>query len=77
MAILPEYRGMRLQAILMEAAEQELAVKGYRYMMCTVHPDNSFSRNNMVRQGYRAVCRKEKYGGRIRDVMLKELPGII
>ena len=76
-AILPEYRGMRLQAILMEAAEQELAVKGYRYMMCTVHPDNSFSRNNMVRQGYRAVCRKEKYGGRIRDVMLKELPGII
>ena len=31
-AILPEYRGMRLQAILMEAAEQELAVKGYRYM---------------------------------------------
>lgn len=72
-AILPEYRGKHLQAKLMETAEKELSLAGYRYMMCTVHPDNRFSRGNMLGQGYKAVCRKEKYGGRLRDVMMKEI----
>ncbi len=72
-AILPEYRGRHLQAKLMEAAEKELSLAGYRYLMCTVHPDNRFSRGNMLGQGYKAVCRKEKYGGCIRDIMMKEI----
>lgn len=71
-AILPEYRGRHLQAFLMEDAERRLEA-GYQYMMCTVHPDNCFSRDNMIRQGFRFICRKEKYGGRVRDIMMKEI----
>lgn len=41
--------------------------------MCTVHPENYYSRNNVIRQGYEVVLTKEKYGGYIRDILLKKL----
>lgn len=72
-AIFPEYRGHGLQYAMMQTAEEELKKLGYRYLMCTVHPDNEFSKNNIVRQGYEAVMTKEKYGGHVRDILLKKL----
>lgn len=72
-AVLPKYRGYRLQRRLMEAAERELESRGYRYLMCTVHPDNCYSRNNVISQGYEPMLTKEKYGGNIREVFLKKL----
>ena len=72
-AILPAYRGNRLQFRLMQAAEEEIRSRGYRYLMCTVHPDNRYSRDNILAQGYRVAAAKEKYGGYPRDILLKEL----
>ncbi|MBE7720990.1 GNAT family N-acetyltransferase [Lacrimispora indolis] len=72
-AILPEYRGNGLQYILMKTAEEELRKQGFRHLMCTVHPENKYSRNNMIKQGYRVVLTKEKYGGYLRDILLKEI----
>ncbi|GLC81838.1 GNAT family N-acetyltransferase [Lacrimispora brassicae] len=72
-AIFPEYRGNGLQYRLMKTAEEELRRLGCRYLMCTVHPENRFSRDNMIRQGYQVVLTKEKYGGYLRDILLKEL----
>lgn len=72
-AILPEYRGNGLQYSLMQAAEKELRQRGYGYLMCTIHPDNVYSINNAVRQGYEVVMTKEKYGGFIRDILLKKI----
>lgn len=72
-AVLSQYRGNRLQYLLMQEAERELRTMGYRYLMCTVHPDNRFSRQNILRQGYRVMKTTEKYGGYLRDIMLKEL----
>lgn len=72
-AILPEYRGNGLQYILMKTAEEELRKHGFRHLMCTVHPENKYSRNNMIKQGYRVVLTKEKYGGYLRDILLKEI----
>lgn len=72
-AILPEYRGHHLQYRLMQTAEAELKKLGYRYLMCTVHPDNHASHNTVTRQGYRVVTTKQKYGTLIRDILLKEL----
>ena len=72
-AIFPEYRGNGLQYTLMKTAEEELRRLGCRYLMCTVHPENKFSRDNMIRQGYQVVLTKEKYGGYLRDILLKEL----
>ena len=72
-AVLPPYRGRGLQRRLMEAAEADLREQGYRYLMCTVHPDNRYSRNNVIRQGYEAVMVKEKYGGHLREIFLKRI----
>lgn len=72
-AVLPEFRGYNLQYRMMQAAEQDLQKMGYRYLMCTVHPENRFSRENVERQGYRKMMTKEKYGGYLRDIWLKEL----
>ncbi len=72
-AILPEYRGNGLQHSLMKTAEEELRKQGYRYLMCTVHPENRYSKNNIINQGYQVVLTKEKYGGYVRDILLKKL----
>lgn len=74
-AILPPYRGHRLQYRLMQAAEARLREEGYRYLMCTAHPDNCYSCRNIRSQGYEAVTTKEKYGGYLRTIFLKKLEG--
>ncbi|MCI8887219.1 MAG: GNAT family N-acetyltransferase [Hungatella sp.] len=72
-AVLPRYRGHRLQRRLMETAQEDLRRQGCRYLMCTVHPDNCYSRNNVISQGYESVTIKEKYGGHIREIFLKRI----
>ena len=72
-AVLPEYRGQKLQYRLMQMAEEELKKEGLRYLMCTVHPQNRYSRENVLRQGYEVAATKEKYGGYLRDILLKRL----
>lgn len=72
-AVLPDYRGHGLQKRLMEAAEADLKAQGIRYLMCTVHPDNQFSLNNVLAQGYELLTIKEKYGGNIRAILRKTL----
>ena len=37
---------------MLEAAENLLDLDRYYYLMCTIHPDNQFSRNNMESHGY-------------------------
>lgn len=72
-AILPEYRGHGLQYRMMQMAETVARKKNYAYLLCTVHPENRFSRNNMVKMGFHSVVTKEKYGGFLREVMMKQL----
>lgn len=72
-AVLPAYRGRGLQNRLMEAAERDLKGSGIRYLLCTVHPDNIYSRNNMIKQGYRSAAMAVKYGGYEREIFVKEL----
>lgn len=68
-----QYRGHGLQKQLMELAEADLYKAGYRYLCCTVHPDNKYSKNNILQQGYRIVDTKEKYHGFLRHICFKEL----
>ena len=72
-AVLPRYRGHRLQRRLMETAEADLREQGFHYLMCTVHPNNHYSRDNVVSQGYQAMAVKEKYGGHVREIFLKRI----
>lgn len=61
-AVHADYRGQGLQAKLMQMAEQELSGQGRRILLSTVHPENRFSLNNLLCQGYEIQKRVGKYG---------------
>ena len=67
----PDYRGQGLQRILMKEAELWAVEQGYQTMMCTVHPDNCFSLNNMLKLGYKIEKTLPKYGS-VRHVLRKQ-----
>ena len=68
-AVHPDYRGQKLQHRMMLHAEQELAG---RILLCTIHPDNQYSLNNVLNQGYTVEKKLEKYGS-IRYLLRKNL----
>lgn len=71
-AVLPAFRGHRLQLRLLQAAEKELSrYPQYRYFLCTVHPDNQYSLHNMEQNGYQQVKTTKKYGGLTRHILMK------
>lgn len=70
-AVHPLYRGHGLQQKLTSFVEKELFSAGFCYLMCTIHPDNSYSRHNMEACGYQVVKEVLKYGGLPRLVLLK------
>lgn len=72
-AVSAAYRGFGLQRQLMEYAERELRQAGYRYLCCTAHPENRYSENNILSQGYQRITTKEKYGGLLRDIFMKRV----
>ena len=72
-AVLPAFRGFHLQRRLMKAAEEELQREGFRYLCCTVHPDNKSSLQSVLSQGYRIAKTCEKYGGFPRHILVREL----
>lgn len=72
--ILPEFRGYGLQSKLVAKAEEILLKETpYRVWMCTVHPDNKYSLNNMLNRGYEVVAEALKYGGYRRYILKKEM----
>lgn len=68
----PEYRGQGLQRKLMMEAEKWAGEQGFRMLMCTVHPDNRFSLDNMLKIGYRIEKTLPKYGS-VRHVLCKQI----
>lgn len=62
-AVLPQYRGMRIQNKLMAKGFELLKETQYRYVMGTAHPENVFSVNNFLKLGFEVVADVEKYGG--------------
>lgn len=71
-AVHPDFRGHGLQGRMVRLAEQELSGKGKRILLSTVHPENSFSLNNMRAQGYEVQKRVGKYGSE-RLILQKEI----
>lgn len=67
------FRGHKLQAALCEALE-ELSQKDSITTICaTVCPDNIYSLNTFLKQGYTIECEKLKYGGFFRYILAKNL----
>ena len=61
-AVHPKYRGMGLQQQLMTEAENWAFANGYPILLCTVHPENHYSLQNMLKLGYKIQKELPKYG---------------
>lgn len=72
-AVHPDYRGMGLQKKLMQMAEQELLGMRRKILLCTVHPDNHHSLQNVLDQGYTIQAKRSKYGS-VRYLLRKDIP---
>ncbi len=68
-----DYRGCGLQQILMAKGEEIAIADGYKHLLCTVSPDNSWSLNNALKRGFNIVKTKEKYGGYMRHILYKKV----
>lgn len=71
-AVHRNYRGMGLQGKMVHNAEKELSGQGKRILLCTVHPENKYSLNNMLKQGYQIRKRVKKYGSE-RFILRKDI----
>lgn len=73
--VLPKYRGNKLQRILAILLMQELNKQEhpYQYVCCTVAPFNIPSLKDKFSQGMEIAALKEKYGGMLRYVFVKDL----
>lgn len=65
------YRGNGLQGRMLEAAEELASPDKYKYLMCTIHPENVYSLRNMQKHGYQVKRTVKCYGGLTRHVLLK------
>ena len=72
-AVLPEFRGQKIQKKLLMEAEEIENKRGMHYLMCTVHPDNCYSVDNLEQRGYKTILETEKYGGLRRKILYKKL----
>ena len=71
-AVHPDYRGMGLQKKLLETAEAEIRGRGAHILLCTVHPENRFSLQNVLKQGYSIQKELPKYGS-VRYILRKDI----
>ena len=71
-AVHKDYRGGGLQRKMVYTAERDLSGQGRRILLCTVHPQNHYSLNNMLQQGYLIQKHVAKYGSE-RFVLRKDI----
>ena len=67
------YRGLGLQRKLIHEVEQLAVERGYNLLCTTVAPNNDFSINNFLREGYIYAKTEEKYGGLVRNLYYKRI----
>ena len=72
-AVHPDYRGKGLQHKLMTEAENWAFANGYSILLCTVHPENRYSLQNMLKLGY-TICKELPMYGSTRYILRKDRP---
>lgn len=67
------YRGLGLQRRLIREVEKTAVARGYNLLCTTVAPNNDFSINNFLKEGYVYAKTEMKYGGLVRNLYYKVL----
>jgi hypothetical protein len=72
-AVSPEWRGFSLQTFMGSVLMDRVDTERYRYVCSTVMPGNIPSLKDKFRHGLEVRALKEKYGGKLRYVFMKDL----
>lgn len=72
MFVNPKYVGNGLQFQMLKELDKYCISLGYKYAASTIHPDNIYSINNLVKDDFELVNTKEFTRG-IRNIYLKKL----
>ena len=67
------YRGLGLQRQLIREIEKVALSRDYNLLCTTVAPNNTFSINNFLKEGYVYAKTEEKYSGLMRNLYYKVL----
>ena len=65
------YRGQGLQRRLIREVEKVAVARGFNLLCTTVAPNNDFSINNFLKEGYVYAKTEKKYGGLLRNLYYK------
>lgn len=71
MFVNPKYIGNKLQYQMLKELDKYCIELGYKYAASTIHPDNIYSINNLVRDDFELIGTKEFTRG-IRNIYLKK-----
>ena len=71
--VLPRFRGRKIMQQLLSAAIDNEKSLSTRYLFVTVHPDNVYSKNNLISVGFSPIITLKKYGDWVRTIMYKKL----
>lgn len=68
------YRENNLQTLMIETAE-EIMINKYniKYILSTVHPDNTPSIKSLLKLDYKVACKTKLYGNKDRCILIKQL----
>ena len=69
----PEYVGNKFQKQMLELLDKYCKSIGKRYIFTKVHPDNIYSINNFISDGYKFVETYKTSSGELRSVYFKEI----
>lgn len=72
MFVNPKYVGNKLQYQMLQELDKYSLGLGYKYAVATIHPDNTYSINNLVKDGFEYKSTKELSRG-MRNIYLKKL----
>lgn len=72
MFVNPKYVGNGLQLQMLEYEDNYAKNNGYMFSLVTIHPENKYSINNILKDGFEYRCQKELSRG-IRNIYIKKL----
>lgn len=72
MMVNPKYVGNGLQLKMLKELDNYSINNGYKYVIATVHPDNLYSINNLLKDEFKLINQKEFKRG-LRNIYLKNL----
>ena len=67
-----DFIGNGLQLQMLKFLDEYASKKGYEYAICTVHPENIYSYQNLIKDNF-SLVKEKKFSRGIRNIYIKKL----